>query len=384
VTDLVAITSGVSSVTVSFTEVDDGTGAPATYQLRQATPTMDWSGATVVSQGTCAGSLDGIAIGETRTCTAGGLATATSYEFQMIAYRGDIASDTVVLGAVSNVASATTEESQEPTPPPPPTGVLFRSDWSTALGSSDAAIRDTNQQIPWSAAQSHGAQVISSAGLGFPTANVLDARVLMSGSFARANVIRYDGLGVLPVGTRRYYRFYIRVMTPDSYDALSGADSHTHPIQDGNAASTSNWMFQVFTDPDGTWQMRLAFSSGSANTAPNHYFTAGSFPKRETYRVELEYHRISSAQYNMHARVYDSSGALVADDDDWRNADGSATFASNPALNFNSPSYSNGLNSGHNGVYSAVGADQYPFTLYHLGGFAVCGGSWCGPYNGGT
>jgi hypothetical protein len=95
------------SVTLRFTEVDDGTGQPAQYQIRFAEGSITWGSATPVAQGTCASPLAGTAIGTTRECSVTGLDAATSYAFRLVAFRGTLNVD-AVFGPLSNVASGTT------------------------------------------------------------------------------------------------------------------------------------------------------------------------------------------------------------------------------------------------------------------------------------
>jgi uncharacterized protein YjdB len=96
-----------NSVTLSFTEVNDGTGHPASYDIRWATGTISWGSATPVTQGTCQVPVAGTAIGAVRTCTVQGLAPSTGYQFQLVAFRGTL-NVNAVFGALSNVASGTT------------------------------------------------------------------------------------------------------------------------------------------------------------------------------------------------------------------------------------------------------------------------------------
>jgi len=109
VTDLAVETSSDNSVTLGFTEVDDGTGHAATYHIRYALNPMGWGwgSATVVTQGSCSAPLAGTAIGAHKSCTVAGLAAGTTYDFQMVAYRGTIDQD-ATFGELSNVATGTT------------------------------------------------------------------------------------------------------------------------------------------------------------------------------------------------------------------------------------------------------------------------------------
>jgi hypothetical protein len=119
-------------VTLTFTEVSDGTGQPARYDVRWAAGTIAWGSAPHVAQGSCTVPLAGTGIGTKRTCTVLGLAPATSYQFQLVAFRGTLNVD-AVFGGLSNVASGTTAGLAVPsgsgTWPNEPAGLTVRTDW---------------------------------------------------------------------------------------------------------------------------------------------------------------------------------------------------------------------------------------------------------------
>ena len=102
-----------TSVTLSFTEVSDGTGQPASYDIRYAAGTISWSAASSVTRGTCATPVAGTVVGAKRACTVLGLAAGTGYQFQLVAFRGTL-NQNAVFGALSNVASGTTSASTAP------------------------------------------------------------------------------------------------------------------------------------------------------------------------------------------------------------------------------------------------------------------------------
>src|SRR2546428_3495230 len=107
VTDLAVDQVTPNSATLSFTEVDDGLGQSAHYVVRYAEPPIEWGSAHDVTEGTCATPVSGTAVGARLTCTVSGLAPATSYDFQVQAYRSTL--DLVVIsGDPSNVAQGTT------------------------------------------------------------------------------------------------------------------------------------------------------------------------------------------------------------------------------------------------------------------------------------
>ena len=107
VTDLAVDQVTTNSATLSFTEVDDGLGQPAHYVVRYAEPPIEWSSAHDVTEGTCATPVSGTVVGARLTCTVEGLAPATTYDFQVQAYRSTL--DLVLIsGDPSNVAEGTT------------------------------------------------------------------------------------------------------------------------------------------------------------------------------------------------------------------------------------------------------------------------------------
>jgi hypothetical protein len=119
VTNFAVASVGSNNATLSFTEVDDGTGSPAKYDVRYAVSPISWGSATSVSSGTCSTPVAGNQIGAAKTCTVFGLQPSTPYQFQLIAFRGTLNVD-AIFGGLSNVASGTTSGSPPPPPPPPP------------------------------------------------------------------------------------------------------------------------------------------------------------------------------------------------------------------------------------------------------------------------
>src|SRR6267143_2420055 len=87
VTDLSVTAMTDTSVTLVFTELDDGTGTPASYDIRYAVGPLSWGSAASVSRGTCRTPAAGSAIGARRTCMLLELAADTGYQFQLVAFR---------------------------------------------------------------------------------------------------------------------------------------------------------------------------------------------------------------------------------------------------------------------------------------------------------
>jgi hypothetical protein len=107
VTDLHATATGPSSVELTFTQVTDGLGSPADYDVRYAIAPISWASAASVTNGSCRTPLMGTAVGAEMTCSVLGLTPKTAYNFQLVAYRNTLNVD-VRYGGLSNVAAATT------------------------------------------------------------------------------------------------------------------------------------------------------------------------------------------------------------------------------------------------------------------------------------
>jgi hypothetical protein len=101
VTDLRATGRTTSTITLGWTEVDDGRGSPAEYRVKYAAPPISWSSAT-----TGCSRVIGVRIGSPISCTVEDLPAAKDFDFELMSYR---LRDGVWVGAVhSNVARGTT------------------------------------------------------------------------------------------------------------------------------------------------------------------------------------------------------------------------------------------------------------------------------------
>lgn len=102
VSDLAVVSATDSSLTVRWTQVGDGTGQPAWYRLKYATPSIDWSTATIG----CDRTMQGTQIGVQMSCTIQGLSAASTYDAQLMSFR---VVDGIWVGAVySNIATGKT------------------------------------------------------------------------------------------------------------------------------------------------------------------------------------------------------------------------------------------------------------------------------------
>lgn len=239
---------------------------------------------------------------------------------------------------------------------------LFESAWSTALGNSANAVSDGGK---WNIVGGQGGEVVASTGLGFPTANVL--RVPWSGGWV---LPRKTGLPIPAVGESRYYRWYMRLTIPDGV-----SDSQTHPVQDGNAGSQINWAFAIRHNDAGPGAFVVQYQLHTNNGWPNYQWSGPTLQKNVTYRYELHLYRNAAGTFQIHPRIYDAAGTLLADDDDYHAADNTATLASSPSFSFNDVNNLDGLNSGCND-----GSQPETGTYGYESGFCVRSDAWCGPY----
>ena len=145
VTDLRVAGVTDTGATLAFTEVNDGTGQPASYDVRVAVAPLSWGGSSSVTRGTCTTPVAGSAIGAPRTCTVLGLQPGTTYAFQLVAFRGTLQVD-AVFGGLSNIAPATTVPSTAAVA----TVAISPASASVAVGSTQqlsAVVKDANGNV---------------------------------------------------------------------------------------------------------------------------------------------------------------------------------------------------------------------------------------------
>jgi uncharacterized protein YjdB len=168
VSDLAVGAKTEVSVMLSFTQVDDGMGQAAQYDVRYSIGSISWSSATSAAIGTCAAPVTGTGVGRALSCTVLGLSPSTSYNFQVVAFRGNM-NGRAVFGELSNVAAASTLSITPPTPvvttvTVSPTSASVVAGATTTL---QASVKDQNgsvmtgQTVTWSTSNSAAATVNS-------------------------------------------------------------------------------------------------------------------------------------------------------------------------------------------------------------------------------
>lgn len=169
VADLAVAATTDVAVTLSFTQVDNGMGQPASYDVRYVAGPMSWGSAASVANGTCAAPLAGTGMSGTLSCTVLGLSPSTSYNFQVKAFRGAMDGN-AVFGGLSNVVSASTLAGSPP--PPVVTSVTVAPPSASIVAGTtttlQATVKDQNgnamtgQVVTWSSSNTAAATVNAS------------------------------------------------------------------------------------------------------------------------------------------------------------------------------------------------------------------------------
>ncbi|PYP40227.1 MAG: hypothetical protein DMD48_04345 [Gemmatimonadetes bacterium] len=300
VTDLAVANVTDTSVTLSFLQVDDGTGQPASYIVKYGVGTLAWSAGLAVTRGTCVTPVVGTAIGTTSSCTVLGLSPATAYQFGSVAFRGDVNTN-AVFGPLSNLASGTTA-----VPPPGTGGVLFESDWSTALGNDPvSALRDGGR---WSWEADWGGGKIMSVVTGGPDGHNALRVVQRGGSFA-AFIGKNNAL---PASQDFYVRYYMR------NDDTSPSGDHV-VVPDYQSYANLTYM-RKYSSSAG-WRFVISMYGCSFIYPISHIGPAVELAHGVWYRIEYYVHFVNPTQIQVHVRVYDAAGTQILGDADFRQED---------------------------------------------------------------
>src|SRR5947208_5728930 len=223
IADLTVTATSNASITLSFTQVDNGTGQPAKYDIRYAATPISWGSASPASSGSCATPVAGTGVGTSLSCTVQGLSPSTSYDFQVVAFRG-ILNDKAVFGGLSNIAAGSTSGS--PPPPPVVTSVTVSpASASVAVGATatlQATVADQNgnvmtgQTVSWSTGDAAVATVNSSGVVSGVAAGSATISAASSGKSGTAAITVTAGPPPAPVVTTV-------TVTPASASVVAGS-----------------------------------------------------------------------------------------------------------------------------------------------------------------
>ncbi len=368
--------TGTSAITV--------TAAPptvATVTISPSSASVE-QGATVQLTAT-ARNASGTAIpGQVFTWSSTNTAVATVNSSGVVSGVG--AGTATIRATTSGVTgnATVTVSSAPPPPPPPPSGgqVLLQSDWRTQIGNTTTALSDGGKWNQLSSGAEQNASIVD-APSGFSTHKVLRVR---SESGHRDGWVepRRTGLGQIPVGSTRNYRWEIAFHEP----ALS--DRGQHPIQDGGGVSSSNWYLGTTNSGNnlGSNQWGIDFIFGG-DTWDDSKWTLGQregsytpLTKGVVYRMEVQLARISQSQFRFNVWIHDSSGRLLYDCNAIRVRNGSRSLCGY-VHTFQNPANADIFLAGLNGISSPVNwpvhsSDQAAFAVVQ----GLTEGQQIGPY----
>ncbi|MGE3595687.1 MAG: hypothetical protein AB7N70_09055 [Dehalococcoidia bacterium] len=302
-------------------------------------------------------------------------------------------------GLSVNVPTTVTPAAGPPPPPPPPPAssgdIYIHIDWSTATGSSMAAILDQSKARPFNYTEGFAATngsscpsltvfSTASAGRDYPTTNFIRMRAFDacpgSGStdgWSQIGFLASSGyVPPLAVGDSVFIRYYVRAPYPyQSIDNLTHGDEWKDwpmPYGVGYEFSASAWQMDVHGLSDGKYCI-----GGYQQYLLN---------KSSTYRIEHGVIRTGASTYTIRARVYSATGSLLYDSNNFTRQcwDGtaSATLASGSASWSGSTTtwdtHARQFHLGLNGISNLTTSNDEQ-DVFEWAGFAVCS-SWCGPY----
>ena len=184
-------------------------------------------------------------------------------------------------------------------------GVIFETNWDTAVGTSISAVTDGGRWPSyWEFNNGSGVQLMSVQPGGPSGHNAL--RVQQRGSTYAANLqINH----ITPQSTDYYMRYYMR------NDDTSLAGDHIVAVDTWNFP---NLLFMRKTSSASDWSF-VTGVYGCGYTWPIGYWgPAGRLAHGQWYRFENFVHYTDATHIQVHPRVYDSSGALLYSDAEFR------------------------------------------------------------------
>lgn len=309
---------------------------------------------------------------------------------------------------------------------------MFHADWSTAVGVTPAALRDTDKTIPFDYAADFGGQEVmrvvtaASAGIGVPVGMVNLLRIrrnnVDSGGFCKigtnsagtATSFKWAALGV---GESWYARVYSYCAVPDSEGKILipgavGALSH-HPWQQPHDIGHIE-LLNDYSYNDGTLNCEF-FTGAGSSAAPRDKAQLGVFigdtdvlgqrlPKLTLLRREMMWRRDTSTTFSCYIRIYDATnessggnGVLLWSEDGvgalqgtvCQQGQGSASMKlGDGAYGTVSPTTIlddlRSIGIGENGGWHSYTQDVF----FYIGGVAIAQGptastTWIGKYSGG-
>lgn len=202
-----------------------------------------------------------------------------------------------------------------PTPPPPPppvAGLAFRSDWSAATGTSDAALHDSGK---WNGTLCDYQPTPLVGIIASPAGMPGNAFVWKyTGPTSQCYMLQQSGRFVAPkVGESAFYRFYY-------VNGMVGDIAQARWLQ---ATSIQSWEWKSTTVSGGKYALRFVTCAGCPYTDNGNLY-ARNLNANAVYRVEFRLRRIAASVAEVTLLVYDATGALVVGPTGWTDGAGRA------------------------------------------------------------
>lgn len=269
-----------------------------------------------------------------------------------------------------------------------PADAVFHTDWSTALGSSQAARYDTGKSPAWNNDVGSGTagqfiDVISASGLGFPGSMANCLQTYWDAAINYEWIIANNQWSAPTTGNSLYFRIYNR------HAGMNNADepyASSHPVEsEGGTGGVSGnfYTFKLGNWADGTfpfgWQIDANTQGWSlgANQDAGHSNAYMPLAKNNTRRIEWKLTKTGTTLYSIDMRVYASNDVTLDYDRNniyqWQGPSTMAAAGTNQPLD---DAHVADFRLGKNGGWGESGSRVY------WGGFAVRTADWCGAYNG--
>ena len=304
--------------------------------------------------------------------------------------------------------------------------MLFLSEWTTALGATDAALRDVNSPTPWTlwndnsgGSLLNGAHIMEVVDNAFPPGYTRSLRVQQRGSSPSADVRKDTAIATANIDY--YLRYYF--MTNDT-----GGTYQDHGVEPWTGRSPPQYNDLTYLDKNETasgWGLRLTIGDYEDNTEPC-FSHGGCYPfvnwnlrggdannlpnpvlaYNTWYRLEYWVHFDSASHVQVHPRIYSANGVLLyADGDffqsgygtqdgcsgtgpkgDWTlelwytrivagcNPRGDFYIDQTPAPDQHTATTLQGLLMGNNGSLSSNSTGLF----WYYAGVKICADTWCG------
>jgi hypothetical protein len=254
------------------------------------------------------------------------------------------------------------------------TGLLFESNWDTAVGTASAPDDGGRWPNYWEFNNGSTVRLLSVVAGGPAGHNAL--RVQQRGPNYAANV-QLDRFA--PVSTDYYVRYYMKNDdTSPEGDHVVTVDTFQYP----------NLTFMRKTSSTADWGF-ITSLYGCGYTYPiGHWGPAGRLAHGQWYRFEYFVHFTDATHVQVHPRVYDAAGTLLYSDADFRQSDYKAggswngrddwTFASYYAAGYSfcvDPTAMVNFGMGNNGNYGAVDTGLF----WYFAAVQIRSDRWPGP-----